>query len=217
MSSNFGQDKSNQPNNDFGGAISGIPDLGKIDLGKLSPAYGIPAKGKKNTGPEYIPYDSRGRDIYGRVTFNTGVLWLGGFIGGASYGFVDGWKSATSPSYKLRFNSVMNAVSKHGSKIGNGLGVIGKFHISRYMKLFVIGFMHTASVGIADQLQIEKVTGTSISTPIFAGVLTGGLYKSTRGPRAAALAAVIGGTVSTVYWYGGTYFYSIILGRNGKF
>lgn len=59
------------------------------------------------------------------MTFNTGVLWLGGFIGGSSYGFVDGWRSAASPSYKIRFNSVMNAVSKYGSKVGNGLGIIG--------------------------------------------------------------------------------------------
>ena len=129
MSNNYNQNDKNQPNNGFG-AISSLPDMGKIDLGKLSPAYGIPTTKGKNSGPEYIPYNTRGRDIYGRVTFNTGVLWLGGFIGGVSYGFVDGWRSAASPNYKIRFNSVMNAVSKYGSKVGNGLGIIGNSWLS---------------------------------------------------------------------------------------
>lgn len=50
-----------------------IPDVGNIDVSKLS---------KKNSSPDYIPYAKRGRDIFGRITINTGVLWLGGFTSG---------------------------------------------------------------------------------------------------------------------------------------
>lgn len=61
-----------------------------------------------------------------RISFNTGVYWLGGFLGGGAYGFVQGWRGATSTNYKIRFNSVMNGVSKNGSKWGNMLGLVGE-------------------------------------------------------------------------------------------
>lgn len=110
---------------DFGGSkgsqyssFGTIPDVGNIDLGKLNRP--------KTSQPDYIPYNSKGRDAFGRISFNTGVLWLGGFVGGGTYGFVEGWKGAASPNYKIRFNSIMNAVSKRGSYLGNSLGIIGR-------------------------------------------------------------------------------------------
>jgi hypothetical protein len=99
-----------------------IPDVGGIDPRKLG-------YGSKNADPDYIPYNARGRDTMGRVFFNTGVLWLGGFGGGAAYGLVEGWRGAASPNLKIRVNSVMNAMSRRGSTIGNALGVIGKTFI----------------------------------------------------------------------------------------
>jgi hypothetical protein len=78
-------------------------------------------------------------------------------------------------------------------------------------------FMHTCGVGLADYLEVENISGQSWATPVFAGALTGGVYKSTRGPRAATLAAVVGAVASTVYWYGGTYFNDVLLGKSGRF
>lgn len=48
-------------------------------------------------------------------------------------------------------------------------------------------------------------------------MITGGFYKCTRGPRAMALASVIGGGISTFYTFSGSVFYDIILGKGGKF
>jgi hypothetical protein len=48
------------------------------------------------------------------IPFNTGILWLGGFLGGGAYGFVEGWRNASSPNYKIKMNSIMNASSKRG-------------------------------------------------------------------------------------------------------
>ena len=48
-------------------------------------------------------------------------------------------------------------------------------------------------------------------------MITGGFYKSTRGPRAMALASLIGGGVSTAVWFGSSYFYSKILKKGGRF
>ncbi len=95
-----------------------LPDLRGIDLNKIGKS--------RNSGPEYIPYNKRGRDFYGRLTFNTGVYWLGGFTAGGTYGFMEGWRSAASPNLKIRFNSVMNAVSRRGALTGSALGIIGK-------------------------------------------------------------------------------------------
>ncbi|RYH19877.1 hypothetical protein EON65_25400 [archaeon] len=77
--------------------------------------------------------------------------------------------------------------------------------------------MHTCGVGIADALEIEQRTGQPYVTPLFAGMLTGGLYKSMRGPRAAVLASIIGGGASCVYWYGSTYVYDVVLHKGGRF
>lgn len=110
-----------------------IPDSSNIDLGALSPVFGVPNANRRspapvNAGPEYIAYNTRGRDFYGRLSFNTGVFWIGGFTSGGLYGLVEGWKAAASPNYKIRFNSVMNALSRRGSVLGSTLGVIGKSH-----------------------------------------------------------------------------------------
>ena len=62
----------------------------------------------------------------GRLFFNTGVCWLGGFLGGGGFGFAEGWRGAANPNLKIRFNSVMNAMSRRGSVAGNSLGIIGE-------------------------------------------------------------------------------------------
>ncbi|KAJ1429013.1 hypothetical protein B484DRAFT_449594 [Ochromonadaceae sp. CCMP2298] len=188
----------------FGNSSSGskgsdpfsIPDVGNIDIGKLS----RPPKG--GAGPDYIPYSPRGRDSFARVSFNTGVAWLSGFLGGGAYGFAEGWRNASSPNYKIKMNSILNASSKRGSNAGNALGILV--------------FMHTASVALLDLAEAEKYIDHYLTVPVLSGVITGGLYKSTKGPRAAALAAVIGAGASCTYFVGGSVV-NKVLGRGGKF
>mmetsp|Transcript_18027 Transcript_18027/g.30294 ORF Transcript_18027/g.30294 Transcript_18027/m.30294 type:complete len:195 (-) Transcript_18027:294-878(-) len=175
------------------GSLGAIPDVGNIDINKIS----------KKGGPDYIQHSNRGRDPFARLSFNTGIFWLGGFLGGGAYGFVEGWRSASSPNYKIRFNSVMNAFSKRGSAVGNSLGIIA--------------FLHTTSVAILDLAEVERYINTPVTTPALAGMMTGVIYKSTRGPRAAALAGAIGGGISCVYWFGGSFLYNRVLGRGGRF
>ena len=78
-------------------------------------------------------------------------------------------------------------------------------------------FYHTSMVWVADQLKLEDMTGTSAATPVFAGLATGGLYKIASGPRGAALAATIGSAASCAVWFGGSYFYNVVLGRGGRY
>ena len=69
----------------------------------------------------------------------------------------------------------------------------------------------------AEKLELDYLTGTNVANPLFAGVLAGAIYKSTRGPRAAALAGVIGGAISCAYTLGGNYLYDIVLGKRGRY
>ena len=89
--------------------------------------------------------------------------------------------------------------------------------LAETFKLIMSGFVHTSSEWVADQIEIEKLTGFDASTPIFSGVATGLFYKCTRGPRAAVLAGLIGGVVSTGYWYGSSFFFDKVLGKGGKY
>lgn len=97
-----------------------FPDVSNIDLKKLQP--------KIQQGPDYIPTASkRGRDVITGLFFNTGALWLTGYSAGASYGCIEGIRNAVNPSIRIRMNSVLNSVTKRGSRLGNALGIIGKF------------------------------------------------------------------------------------------
>jgi hypothetical protein len=92
-----------------------IPDVSNIDIKKLG----------RGT-PDYIPTPSaRGRDIFQRLFFNTGALFLLGFGGGGAYGSIEGFRTAANPSLRIRINGIINGMSKRGSKLGNSLGIIG--------------------------------------------------------------------------------------------
>jgi hypothetical protein len=47
-------------------------------------------------------------------------------------------------------------------------------------------------VFLADTVELESITGSKYSTPIFAGFMTGGLFKCGVGVRGGLLAAVVG-------------------------
>ena len=101
-----------------------IPGVDRIDLKKLGPIYGLQAP-TNSSEPDYLKYNIKGRDIGGKIFFNSGLAWLGGFAGAGAYGFAEGWRNAANPSFRVKLNSVMNGISKRGSKAGNALGAIG--------------------------------------------------------------------------------------------
>lgn len=112
----------------FGGGEQKDASFDKVkplDINKLAPLYGgVNPRGSYK--PEYINQNTRGRDFYGRLSFNTGVLWLTGFVGGGVHGVWKGWNTAVSPNVRIRINNILNAVSRGGSAGGSALGVIGK-------------------------------------------------------------------------------------------
>ncbi len=172
-----------------------IPDSSRIDLSRF--------KKKQGDEPDFIPHNKGGRDHMAHMFVFTGAMWVGGFMGGGAYGFMEGWRAAKTPSFKVRMNSVLNSVSKRGSKVANVLGVIA--------------YLHTGFSWAGNVLEIEDKTGSQWAVPATAGFLTGGLYKSTAAPRTAILAAVLGSASSCVYSVGSSYVYEAIFGRKGRY
>eukprot|EP00607_Mallomonas_marina_P007263 CAMPEP_0182417154 /NCGR_PEP_ID=MMETSP1167-20130531/1564_1 /TAXON_ID=2988 /ORGANISM="Mallomonas Sp, Strain CCMP3275" /LENGTH=175 /DNA_ID=CAMNT_0024590493 /DNA_START=150 /DNA_END=674 /DNA_ORIENTATION=- len=167
-----------------GSARRSIPEVDKIDFKKLSPIYGLQPSGSSE--PEYLKYNEKGRDITGKMFFNTGVAWLGGFACAGAYGFVEGWRGAANPSYRIKLNSVINAVSKRGAKAGNAMGSIA--------------FLYTVSIWATEFFDVEGYVGHGAAVPVVSGLATGLFYKSASGVRGASLAGAIGTLASVTVW-----------------
>jgi hypothetical protein len=80
------------------------------------------------------------------------------------------------PSQRLRINQFLNTTGKMGRSAGNALGIVGLFFSN-----FESFLRNTNDGRVPDD----------VST-LGAGALTGGLYRSVRGPRQAAAAAAVG-------------------------
>lgn len=76
--------------------------------------------------------------------------------------------------------------------------------------------MHTCAIGLADLVELDQRTGLPQLTHFLAGAVTGGAFFSSRGPRAAVLAATIGGAASLGYWWAGNEF-ERQFSRGGRF
>ena len=117
-----------------------------------------------------------GRDVFGRMAYSVGFSWGGGIIAGGSYGLVQGYMNSPSTKFRIRLNSVLNASGRGGSKAGNALGVLAIYYgASEWLLDYAF-----------DSLGVPTVDSM---TPILAGFTTGGLYKATKGPKTAVLAA----------------------------
>ena len=64
--------------------------------------------------------------------------------GGGAMGVMEGWREAAHPSFKIRMNSVMNAVSRRGSKAGNTLAVVA--------------CLHTGFTWLIEQMELDRYT-----------------------------------------------------------
>eukprot|EP00981_Chlorochromonas_danica_P005599 scaffold1159_cov160-Ochromonas_danica.AAC.21 len=209
-SSQSSDNKNNSGSSQYGsgGSASSFQNVRAIDLNKLAPLYGVPAK--QSSGPEFIPFNPRGRDFYGRLSFLTGMGWLGGFFAGGAWGVYHGWTDSVSPNYRIRINNILNKVASGGSSGGSLCGVIGtrsslsSHNLSLISLLFsalCLAFTHTTLVWAGDNLELENLTGRSETIPVFSGFLTGGLVGLSRGRRAVWAGAAIGTVLSLGYFH----------------
>jgi hypothetical protein len=175
-----------------------IPDVGNIDAGRIGSMYGLKnPKDKDNSEPEYLEFSKRGRDIFGRLNFNTGLSWASGFTIAGLYGLQEGWRNAPSNNFRVKFNSVLNGISKRGNKAANICGVLA--------------FMHTTFTYIAEQNDLERRFKHELAVPSVAGALTGLLFTSTRSVNVIAYGTCLGTAASIAYYYGQNYYYDKLI------
>ncbi len=104
------------------GASKPIPsfDASNIKLTTIAPALGV---ADDNT-PDYLEYDTKGRGVTTTMFANTGLAYMLGILGGGAYGMREGLLNTPSQRFRVKLNSILNHSSRHGSRIGNTLGVL---------------------------------------------------------------------------------------------
>ncbi len=106
---------------DDAGAHKPIPsfDASKIKLSTI----GIGNTANDFDTPDYLDYETSGRGLMSTMFANAGLSYLIGTAGGGLYGFSEGLKNTPSHRFRVKLNSVLNHCSRHGSRVGNMLGV----------------------------------------------------------------------------------------------
>lgn len=108
-----------------------------------------------------------------KLLYGTGALYMIGLGSGGAYGLYRGLSVASGKSFKLRFNSVLNQVTRYGPFAANSLGVL------------------TMSWALLD-IALENIRGKSdYFNHIGAAATVGLLFKSTAGLRPAVVSAAL--------------------------
>ncbi|KAG0005676.1 Mitochondrial import inner membrane translocase subunit tim23 [Entomortierella chlamydospora] len=121
------------------------------------------------------------------LTYGTGLTYIAGLSLGGAYGFYEGLRSSPSPAFKIRLNTVLNSMTRRGPFIGNSAGVLA--------------LMYNGVNGA-----IGKARGTHDPlNSVAAGALTGALFKSTAGLRAAGSAGGVCAVLAGIWAFGREY------------
>ena len=158
--------------------------IGNVDLSKLQP---------QQDNVEYLEgFNAKGRSIFERLSYNTGICYLSGTMLGGLYGGVEGLQNAPSRKFKIRLNSFLNACGKRGSRAGNALATVAM--------MFTFLEWGVEYVEVDHYLPKESAT---YAIPITAAAATGALYKCTRGPKLMTIYGLVGGSIMAGM-YGGS-------------
>ncbi|KAG0290873.1 Mitochondrial import inner membrane translocase subunit tim23 [Linnemannia gamsii] len=118
------------------------------------------------------------------LTYGTGLTYITGLTMGGAYGFYEGLRSSPSPAFKIRLNTVLNGMTRRGPFIGNSAGILALMYNA------VNGGIGRAR-GHYDPLN-----------SVLAGGLTGAIFKSTAGLRAAGSAGGVCAVAAGIWAYG---------------
>ncbi|KAG0353294.1 Mitochondrial import inner membrane translocase subunit tim23 [Podila minutissima] len=109
---------------------------------------------------------------------------LGGLGMGGAFGMYEGLKSSPSPALKIRVNTVLNSMTRRGPFLGNSAGV---------MALMYNGINGAIARGRGQYDPVNSVV---------AGAVTGAVFKSTAGLRAAGSAGGICAVLAGIWAFG---------------
>ncbi|KAK4189595.1 Tim17/Tim22/Tim23/Pmp24 family-domain-containing protein [Podospora australis] len=112
------------------------------------------------------------------LCYGTGVTYLAGLTLGGAWGLQEGLRRSADQPPKLRLNSVLNSVTRRGPFLGNSAGVVA-----------IVYNCFNSYIGYARGKHDAANT-------ILAGVLSGMVFKSTRGVRPMMISGGIVGSVA---------------------
>ena len=108
------------------------------------------------------------------LCYGTGTMYLGGLALGGAWGVSEGARRPLAvSSARLRLNSILNAVTRRGTFIGNSAGVLA--------------LVYNGVNSSIDAWRGQHDTAGSMA----AGAVTGALFKSTAGVKPALVAATV--------------------------
>lgn len=161
-------------------------------MGRINPSIVSPrsALRNRNTASGNVDYvfaddykDVRKKSGAEQLTFLAGSSYLTGAVVGGSRGFYEAMRASAGKTTKLRLNAVLNGAGKRGAAMANAFGVLA------------LGF------SLSESAIYNYTNDETLGNYAFAGAIAGGIFKSTRGPRVAALWAAAGAVTAlgTVY------------------
>lgn len=180
-----------------------LPTLPSFDASKLHPLAGLDKDLEyldldeeklstiEGTGNGILPSRGWSDDL----CYGTGTLYVGGLGLGGLYGFNEGLRNLPRGSvdpttglvkaapFKLKLNTILNQVTKHGPHIGNSAGVLG-------MLYNIIDSSLDAYRGKHDDIN-----------SLVSGALSGAIFKSTSGVKAMCYSSGLM-TVAAASWCG---------------
>ena len=115
------------------------------------------------------------------LCYGTGVTYLSGLAIGGAWGLQEGLRRSAGQSPKLRLNSVLNAVTRRGPFLGNSAGTVA---ITYNCINSLVGYFR----GKHDA-----------ANSVVAGVLSGMVFKSTRGLRPMMISGGLVGGVAGIW------------------
>lgn len=106
------------------------------------------------------------------LCYGTGTTYLAGLTLGGAFGMAEGLKkSSGAPNMKVRLNTTLNSITRRGPGIGNSLGVIA--------------MVYNGTTALIDAQRGQHDVFNSLA----GGAISGAVFKSTAGPRAALVSA----------------------------
>lgn len=112
------------------------------------------------------------------LCYGTGITYLTALSLGGAWGLQEGLRRSSGQPPKLRLNSVLNAVTRRGPYLGNSAGVVA---ITYNCINSVVGYVRGKN---------------DAANTVLAGILSGMVFKSTRGVRPMMISGGIVGSMA---------------------
>lgn len=115
------------------------------------------------------------------LCYGAGTTYVSGLAIGGAWGLQEGLRKSAGQPPKLRLNATLNAITRRGPFLGNSAGVVA-----------IVYNMFNSLIGY---YRGKHDAGNSVA----AGVLSGMLFKSTRGVRSMMISGGIVGSVAATW------------------